>query len=117
MEDSEEDFRLLMKLTKEELPAEDFEDRVMNEIEDLQHVLEEINKTRKYALIFFVLAALSGMVMNFLFAETISAFNWDNEVKDNIQLVTHLIYVVLIVVLSEKVWSLFKFFMEEKQSY
>lgn len=105
---------LLMKMAKTELSSEDFEDRLMDRIDRLELELESAKRSQKYAFIFFIAAAFLGMGVTFLLAETISVTNLTNNLKETILLLTNLIYVILILVISDKTLTLIRYFKRDR---
>ena len=106
MEAKEEQIKEWMKSSTVKLPFQDFEDSVMNKIAEAEEQKARMDSSRKYALIFFAIGSLFGMASNYLIADFVEKSNLDVQLKSNIQLVSMLVYVVLILLFSDKLWKL-----------
>ncbi|MDM1049819.1 MULTISPECIES: hypothetical protein [Sphingobacterium] len=106
MEAKEEQIKEWMKSSTVKLPFQDFEDSVMNKIAEAEEQRARMDSSRKYALIFFAIGSLFGMASNYLIADFVEKSKLDVQLKSNIQLVSMLVYVVLILLFSDKIWKL-----------
>lgn len=109
MELKDDKLKDLMKISKVELPFADFEEKMMRRIEKVEQEKRVIDKSRKYALLFFLLGTLFGMAANYLLTYFIIANELLSEsLKNNVTLFSQLMYVVLIVLFSDKMLRLMR---------
>jgi len=109
MEHHDDKLREMMKMAKVEMPFADFEERLMSRIEKVEREKAAVAKTRKYALLCFVLGTLFGMGFNYLLADFVkTSVSASEAVKSNLLLFSQLVYVLLIVLFSDKIWRLMK---------
>lgn len=109
MELKDDKLKDLMKMGKVELPFADFEEKMMRRIEKAEQERLAIDKSRKYALLFFLLGTLFGMAGNYLLADfVIASESLSESLKNNVALFSQLIYVVLIVLFSDKMLRLMR---------
>ncbi|WKK59815.1 hypothetical protein [Sphingobacterium sp. BN32] len=106
MEAKEEQIKEWMKSSMVKLPFQDFEDSVMKKIAEAEEQRSRMESSKKYALIFFAVGSLFGMASNYLIADFVEKSNLNLQIKSNIQLISMLIYVVLILLFSDKLWKL-----------
>ncbi|GHE23371.1 hypothetical protein [Sphingobacterium griseoflavum] len=106
MEHKDPQLRKLMKLSKMELPFSDFEDHIMAEVEKIEAGREEALKHRKLALIFFITGSLFGLILNYMVDLAMSHVHLQQGAKNLLSLCSQLCYVILIVLLSDRLWRL-----------
>ncbi len=106
MEEKHDHLKEIMKMAKLEMPFQDFDAKLLARIEKIEEKKRSISKTRKYALISFIFGALFGMGFNYLVSEQISSRIVDVGMKNNFMLISQFIYVVLFVILSDKILKL-----------
>lgn len=97
-----------MKMAKVNMPFDDFEDRMMAKIEKLEHEKTAIAKTRKYALISFLFGTLFGVGLNYIIADFVAATHMSTTLKSTLLSLSQIVYVILLIVFSDKVWKLMK---------
>lgn len=103
MEHKDEKLTQLMKMARRDMPFEDFEDRVMARIDKVEQDKAALVNYRRYSLLFFVLGTIFGLGLNYLLAETIDLLDIPQGGKKMLELATQLAYVVLIVLLTDKI--------------
>lgn len=108
MEHKDEQLKQLMKMTKREMPFDDFDDRVMARIEKLEDEKIALSNYRKYGLLFFVLGTVFGLALNYLLGEAIALLTIPEAGKKLLELGTQIMYVVLIVLFSDRILRLLK---------
>jgi len=106
MEENKDKFKEIMSMAKLDLPFEDFDSKVMSKIKKIEADKLSISKTRKYALLSFVFGTLFGIGMNYLVTELISSKITDTTVKNYFMIISQMIYVILFVILSDKILKL-----------
>ena len=109
MEYKEDKLKEIMGMAKVEMPFGDFEDKLMMRIEQAEQEKVSLKKTKRYALVFFVFGTLFGMGLNYLLADFVQTSVEASKIfKNNILLLSQMIYVVLIVLFSDKMLRLIK---------
>ncbi|WDF70069.1 hypothetical protein PQ465_06740 [Sphingobacterium oryzagri] len=108
MEHKDERLNELMKLAKRDLPFDDFEDRVMANIEKIAEERETLYNYKRYSLLFFILGTLFGLALNYLLAESIEFLQVSEGFRRMLELGTQLVYVLLIVLFSDRLLRLLK---------
>lgn len=106
MEHKDPQLHKLMNESKMEMPFDDFEDKVMAQITELETRRDLALKHRKYALIFFVLGSLFGLGLNYMLEMAIDLATIQSGLKNVLSLGCQMLYVILIVVFSDKLWRL-----------
>lgn len=106
---SNDKFKELMKLSKVEIPFDDFEENIMSKIALAEKNQAALRKTHRNALIFFVLGTLFGMASNYIFAQYLNGLIVLAPNQEIIQLISLIIYVPLIVLFSLKLLELLKY--------
>lgn len=98
----------LLKNSKLELPFDDFESRMMMQIVDFEKAKVQMRQSKKMALLFFLIGTVFGMLLNYGIGSLLSTYGLSEASLDKISFFSQLIYVVLIVLFSDKLWKLFK---------
>lgn len=98
----------LLKKSKLELPFADFEERMMVQILKHEKAKQQMTLNKKMAVLFFLIGTIFGMVLNYGIAVLLESYNLSEDFMDKVSFFSQLIYVVLIVLFSDKLWKLFK---------
>ncbi len=106
MEHKDPQLQKLMNMSKVELPFADFEDKVMAAVNAMEARRELALRHKKYALIFFVLGSLFGLGLNYMVDMAIDLADLQPKLKNVLSLCCQMLYVILIVVFSDKLWRL-----------
>ena len=106
MEENRDGIKEIMKMAKLEMPFDDFDAKVMADIEKIEAEKESISKSRKYALIFFAAGTFFGICLNYLVTELIFPKIIDIQLRNYLGLFSQIIYVILIVLFSDKILKL-----------
>ena len=112
MEHKDPQLHKLMNMSKIEVPFDDFEDKVMSQINELETATDLALKHKKYALIFFVMGSIFGIGLNYLVEMAIGSAAIQPGIKNFLSLGCQMLYVILIVVFSDKLWRLRKMLKE-----
>jgi len=104
----EDKFKDLMKLSKVELPFNDFEENLMFKIEMAEKSQSIIKKSHSNALIFFALGTLFGMGSNYIFSKYLVNLTGNPSNLEFIQTLSLIVYVPLIVLFCLKLIELYK---------
>lgn len=106
MEHRDAQLQKLMNMSKMEMPFDDFEEKVMAQIAELEASRTLALQHKKYALIFFVLGALFGLGLNYMLEMAIDLVEMKSTLRNVLALGCQMFYVILIVVFSDKLWRL-----------
>ncbi|MFD2554647.1 hypothetical protein [Sphingobacterium tabacisoli] len=98
----------LLKNSKLELPFDDFESRMMQQIVDFEKAKVQMHQSKKMALLFFLIGTVFGMLLNYGLGLALASYGLPQASLDKISFFSQLIYVILIVLFSDKLWKLFK---------
>lgn len=98
----------LLKNGKLELPFTDFEDRMMGQITEFEKAKVQMHRSKKMAILFFLIGTVFGMLLNYVLGLVLSSYDLPQASLDKISFFSQIIYVVLIVLFSDKLWKLFK---------
>lgn len=114
MEHKDDQFKDMMKMSKVEIPFGDFEDRLMADIRKTELTRQSVMKTKKHALIFFIGGTIFGFGLNYLLTDMLATANISATMKSSLLMLSQLVYVLLIVLFSDKIHSLVKVSKEKK---
>ncbi len=106
MEYKEEQLKAIMKLAEVKMPFDDFEDEVMLKIEQVEAEKKKLGRSRLYALAFFALGTVFGIGSNYLIANYVAGSDLSTSLKNYVEIGSWLLYVVFIILLSDKLWKL-----------
>lgn len=98
----------LLKSSKLEMPFADFEDKVMENILHYERSKEEMTKSKKMAILFFLIGTVFGMMFNYVASLFLMSYGLSQSLQDKLSFLSQMIYVILIVLFSDKLWKLFK---------
>ncbi|MBL1409202.1 hypothetical protein [Sphingobacterium faecale] len=92
----------LLKNSKLELPFDDFESRMMQQIVDFEKTKVQMHQSKKMALLFFLIGTVFGMLLNYGLGLALDSYGLPQASLDKISFFSQLIYVILIVLFSDK---------------
>ena len=108
MELEDKNIRRLMKGSKLELPFSGFEDKMMMKVKAFDENNQKAYRYKMLGLIFFLLGTVFGIGLNFIFTQNIHYLSSSTVIQERFYLISQIIYVVLIVIFSDKIWKLLK---------
>lgn len=114
MEHRSDELRNIMKMAKIEMPFSDFEERLMLDIEKIEINKKSLSKTKAYALIFFIAGIVFGFGLNYLLTDLMSSAGLSTAVKNVLLLLSQIMYVLLIVLFSDKIYALVRLMKKKK---
>lgn len=98
----------LLKSSKLEMPFADFEEQAMNNILNYERSKEEMTKSKKMAILFFLIGTVFGMMLNYVGSLFVASYGLSENLQDKLSFFSQLVYVILILLFSDKLWKFFK---------
>lgn len=108
MELHDKNLKEILSHSKLELPFPDFENRMLEKIQDYEAKRLQAEKNRFFSHVCFLVGIILGTVLTYLINKD---FDWSQITfltKENYYFLTQIIYVVLIVLFADKLWKLSK---------
>lgn len=100
MESKDDKLRDLLKLSKVDLPFEDFDERVLGEIQRIAHDKHTIRAYKRNATVFFIVGTIFGFGMNYLLTEFLLNMELKEPLKNSFLLGSQIVYVLPIILFS-----------------
>lgn len=98
----------LLKRSKLEMPFADFEDQVMNNVLHYERSKEAMTKSKRMAILFFLIGTVFGMMLNYIGSLFVASYGVSESLQEKLSFFSQLVYVILILLFSDKLWKLFK---------
>jgi hypothetical protein len=99
----------ILSHSKLELPFSDFDERMIQRIEEFELKKQAAEKNKFYSHLCFLAGIILGTVLTYLMSEKMDLNKQSFLTKDSLSLLSQLVYVVLIVLFTDKLWKLSKF--------
>ncbi|MDR3009211.1 MAG: hypothetical protein LBV59_14840 [Sphingobacterium sp.] len=115
MDKEQEKFKKAMQMSKIELPFDDFEQRIMDGIAALEKEKEKALSNKKYAITFFLLGTVCGMMLNNYLMAKIQVADIASDLKNYSAIGCQLSFAVLICFFCLQLWRLIN--MQQKKHY
>ena len=115
MDKQQEKFKKTMQMSKIEMPFDDFEQRVMGSIVALKKDKEKALSNKKYAITFFLLGTVCGMMLNNYLMAKIQVADIAPDLKNYSAIGCQLSFAVLICFFCLQLWQLI--YMQQKKRY
>ncbi|WP_312187655.1 hypothetical protein [Sphingobacterium sp.] len=106
MDKEQEKFKRVMRMSKIELPFEDFEQRVMQRIVRVEKAKMGALSNKKCAIAFFLLGTICGMILNNYLLAKIQVIDIAADYKNYIGIFCQLVFAVLICFFCLQLWRL-----------
>lgn len=104
-----------LQMSRVNMPFEDFEQRVMRQISDLEKVKAKALSDRKYAILFFLLGSIFGIMLNNYFINRIQTLTTVVAYRNYALIFSQIIFVLLICFFCLQLWKLIK--IQKEKSY
>ncbi|WP_282637645.1 hypothetical protein [Sphingobacterium thalpophilum] len=104
MDKQEEKFRQLMQMGKVEMPFDDFESHLMARIKDLDTVKAQAKKNKKYAILFFLLGTVFGIILNNYLMGKVQVADITSAYKNYLIIGCQLLFAILICFFCQQFW-------------
>lgn len=108
MELHDKNFKEILSHSKLELPFSDFEDRMLQKIQDFEVKKKAAEKNKFFSHLCFLVGIIFGTLLNYLMSKNLNELVPNLELQDNITSAIQLFYVVMIVLFAVKLWDLSK---------
>lgn len=108
MELDDKKIKVLLKESKLEMPFSDFEESMMARIQSFERQQAKANQSRFFALLSFLIGTVFGFILNFMLSNNLNWISTSIDVQNSFYLLSQIIYVVLILLFSDKLWKLWK---------
>ncbi|MCI0919818.1 hypothetical protein [Sphingobacterium rhinopitheci] len=108
MDYEDDKLKKLMQDSRLEMPFSDFEDRMMSKIESYELNKAKAGRSQFFAVLCFLIGTVFGTVLNFIVSRNLDWISSSVAVQDVFYLASQLIYVILIILFSDKLWKLIK---------
>ncbi|MDR2270316.1 MAG: hypothetical protein LBF27_05355 [Sphingobacterium sp.] len=105
----------VMQMSKVSMPFDDFEKRVMKQITDLEKAKSKALSDRKYAIVFFLLGSICGIILNNYFIDGIQLTQTMASYRNYFVIGSHIVFVVLTCFFCLQLWKLIK--IQKDRSY
>lgn len=115
MELEDKKLKQLLQSSKLEMPFSDFEDNMMAKIELYEAKQREASQSRFYATLFFLIGTVFGTILNFLLSQNLSKISTSIDVQEKVYWFSQLIYVVFILLFSDKLWKVIRLYKEQQK--
>lgn len=116
MESEDKIFKTIMRDSKLEMPFSDFDDNVMAKIEFYELNKREALRNRFYASFFFLIGTVFGAILNFFLSHNLAMISSSIEIQENLYWFSQLIYVLMILLFSDKLCKVIRFYNQQKGS-
>ncbi|MDQ1152245.1 hypothetical protein [Sphingobacterium zeae] len=115
MDKQQEKFRRVMQMSKIEMPFDDFEQRVMGSILALEKDKKKALLNKKYAITFFLLGTICGMMLNNYLMAKIQVADIAPDLKNYSTIGCQLSFALLICFFCLQLWQLI--YMQQKKHF
>lgn len=109
MELQDKNIKEILLHSKLELPFSDFDQRMLQKIKEYEVKKKLAEQNKFFYHLCFLVGIILGIVLNYLMLDNIQLFVPALEGLSEFHFAMQLIYVVLIVLLADKLWKLSKF--------
>jgi len=106
MDKEQEKLKKIMQMSKIAMPFDDFEQRIMARIEAMEKAKEKALSDKKYAITFFLLGTICGMILNNYLMAKIQVANMGVDFKNYLAICCQLSFAVLICFFCLQLWRL-----------
>ncbi|WP_293879609.1 MULTISPECIES: hypothetical protein [unclassified Sphingobacterium] len=115
MDKQHEKFSKVMQMSKVEVPFGDFEQRIMGSIAALEKNREKALSNKKYAITFFLLGTVCGIMLNNYLMAKIELADINPNIKNYSGIACQISFAVLICFFCLQLWQLI--YMQQKKHY
>ncbi len=115
MDKQQEKFRRVMQMSKIEMPFDDFEQRIMGSILALEKDKEKALSNKKYAITFFLLGTVCGILLNNYLMAKIEVADITPDLKNYSAIACQISFALLICFFCLQLWRLIN--MQQKKNY
>ncbi|OJZ02238.1 hypothetical protein [Sphingobacterium sp. 40-24] len=115
MDKQQEKFRKVMQMSKIEMPFDDFEQRIMDSIVALEKDKEKALSNKKYAITFFLLGTVCGILLNNYLMAKIEVADITTDLKNYSAIACQISFALLICFFCLQLWRLIN--MQQKRHY
>ena len=108
MDDEHKKMKQVMQMSKVSMPFDDFEQRIMSQIEDLEKAKSRALLDRKYAIVFFLLGSVCGIILNNYCMNRMQMIKMTAAYRGYITIFFQVICVLLVCFFCLQLWKLIK---------
>ncbi|GAA4174880.1 MULTISPECIES: hypothetical protein [Sphingobacterium] len=108
MDNEHKKMKQIMQMSKVRMPFDDFEQRIMGQITDLENAKSKAHSDKKYAIIFFLLGSICGILLNNYWMNKLERIEIMVAYRNYIAIISQIIFVVLICSFCHQLWKLIK---------
>lgn len=108
MEFKDDKLKEILKNSALEMPFSDFESNMMAKIQYYELNKAKAEKSRFFAVLCFLIGTVFGTILNFIISRNLEWISSSVAVQDGFYLISQIVYVILIVLFSDKLWKLVK---------
>jgi len=109
MEFEDDKLKRILKDSRLEMPFSDFETNMMERIRLYEKEKANAAKSHYYAILTFLLGTVLGTILNYMLTRNLDWISSSTVIQDKIYLVSQVIYVLLIVLFSDRIWKLIQY--------
>jgi uncharacterized protein YacL len=115
MDNEHKKMKQVMQMSKVSMPFDDFEQRIMEQIADLENAKSKAHSDKKYAIVFFLLGSICGMLLNSYWMNKLERIEMMAAYRNYISIFFQIVFVALICSFCLQLWKLIK--MQQDKSY
>jgi len=115
MDNEHKKMKQAMQMSKVSMPFDDFEQRIMGQIADLENAKSKARSDKKYAIIFFLLGSICGILLNNYWMNRLERIDMMAAYRNYIVIFSQIVFVVLICLFCLQLWKLIK--IQQDKSY
>ncbi|MDF2478891.1 MAG: hypothetical protein K0S24_4374 [Sphingobacterium sp.] len=115
MDNEHKKMKQIIQMSKVSMPFDDLEQRIMGRIEELEKAKIKALSDKKYAIVFFLLGSICGIVLNSYYMNKIQMIEMAVAYHNYISIFFQLIFVILICFFCLQLWKLIK--IQQHKSY
>jgi uncharacterized membrane protein YiaA len=108
MELDDKNLKEILSHSKLKLPFSDFEDRMLQKIQNYELKKKAADKNKFFSYLCFLAGIILGTVINNLISRNLNEIVPNLDLQDKITSAIQLVYVIMIVLFAVKVWELSK---------
>ncbi|MEI2275018.1 hypothetical protein OHD16_23005 [Sphingobacterium sp. ML3W] len=108
MDNKHKKMKQAMQMSKVNMPFDDFEQRIMGQIADLENAKSKALSDRKYAIIFFLLGSICGILLNNYWMNRLEVMETMATYRNYTMILSQIVFVVLICSFCHQLWKLIK---------
>ena len=108
MELHDKKLKEILAHSKLELPFSDFEERMLQKIQDFEVKKKAAEKNKFFSHLCFLAGIILGAILNYLMSKNLNELVPSLDLQDKITSAMQLVYVVMIVLFAVKLWDLSK---------